>query len=78
MNTLDVATSKLLHKMSLLMTAFRMVNPTMSIQVAHTLILVSLHEGASVTEIARLSGFKMPTVSRTILDLGSGLITSSR
>ena len=52
------------------MSAFRNVNPTMSIQVVHTLMLIALHEGASVTEIAKMSGFKMPTVSRNILDLG--------
>jgi DNA-binding MarR family transcriptional regulator len=62
--------SKLLHKVSLLMSTLRQINPTMSIQVVHTLMLIALHEGASVTEIAKMSGFKLPTVSRNILDLG--------
>lgn len=61
---------QLLHKVSLLMSVFRNINPTMSIQVVHTLMLVSLHEGASVTEIAKMAGFKLSTVSRNILDLG--------
>lgn len=52
------------------MSTFRNVNPTMSIQVVHTLMLIALHEGASLTEIATMSGFKMATVSRNILDLG--------
>lgn len=63
--------ARLLHKISLVMSTFRGVNPTMSIQVAHTLTLVALHEGASLTEIANLSGFKMSTISRNLLDLGS-------
>jgi DNA-binding MarR family transcriptional regulator len=62
--------AKLLHKISLLMTAFRNVNPTMSIQVVHTLTLVALHEGLSLVELGRISGFKMATISRNILDLG--------
>lgn len=70
MTSLKGQNAKLLHKMSLLMTAFRNLNPTMSIQVVHTMVLIALHEGASVTEIAKMSGFKMPTVSRNILDLG--------
>ncbi len=64
------ADKQLLHKVSLLMSAFRNINPTMSIQVVHTLMLIALHKGASVTEIAKMSGFKIPTVSRNILDLG--------
>ena len=59
-----------MHKTALLMTAFRSLNPTMSIQVAHTFILVAMHEGKSITEIATLAGFRFPTVSRNILDLG--------
>lgn len=53
------------------MTAFRAVNPTMSIQVVHTLVLVALHEGSSLVEIGRISGFKMATISRNLLDLGT-------
>lgn len=63
--------AKLLHKVSLLMTAFRNVNPTMSIQVCHTLALIAIHEGVSLVELGRISGFKMSTISRNILDLGT-------
>ena len=59
-----------LHKVALLSAVLRNVNATISIQQVHTLILVALHEGSSVTEIARMSGFKLPTVSRNLLDLG--------
>lgn len=64
------ADKKQLHKVSLLMSTLRQVNSTMTIQVVHTLMLIALHEGASVTEIAKMSGFKLSTVSRNILDLG--------
>ena len=61
---------KQMRKMALILTAFRSLNPTMTVQVAHTLLLVALHDGKSLTEISDLSGFKYPTISRNILDLG--------
>ena len=59
-----------MHKIALLLTAFRAVSPSMTIQGAHTFLLVAMNEGKSLIEIANLSGFKYPTVSRNILDLG--------
>jgi DNA-binding MarR family transcriptional regulator len=61
----------LIRKVAAILTTFRALNPTMSIQVAHTFLLVALYEGSSLTEITQLSGFKFPTVSRNILDLGT-------
>ena len=62
---------QLLHKVSLLLTAFRAANPIMTIQTAHTLLLVAIHPGASVSELSNISGYKLSTISRNLLDLGS-------
>ena len=62
--------NKIANKISLLLIAFRALQPSMTIQVAHTFLLAAMHEGKSLTEIAQLSGFRFPTVSRNILDLG--------
>ena len=62
--------TKAVHKLSLVMTAFRTQSPTMTVQLAHTFLLVASNEGKSISEIATLSGFRFPTVSRNILDLG--------
>lgn len=62
--------NKILHKVAVMLTTFRSVNSLMTIQAAHTFLLVALHEGRSLTELATLSGYKLPTVSRTLLDLG--------
>lgn len=39
--------NKIAHKLSLLLTAFRALQPTMTIQVAHTFLLVAMYEGKS-------------------------------
>lgn len=62
---------RLLHKVSLVLSAFRSVAPTMPIQLAHTFVLVAMNEGASVVEIQRMTGFKYSTISRHLLDLGA-------
>jgi DNA-binding MarR family transcriptional regulator len=62
--------NKVLHKVALTIQLLRNVHPTMSAQTAHTFLLCVLNEGASLSEIVRMSGFKLPTVSRIILDLG--------
>ena len=59
-----------LNKLGIILTTLRGINPTMSVQVAHTLLLVALNPGASLTELCTSSGFKLSTMSRNLMDLG--------
>ena len=60
-----------LNKLGIMLTILRGISPTMSIQVAHTLLLVAQTPGASLTELSKGSGFPLSTVSRNLLDLGA-------
>ena len=59
-----------LNKLGIVLTTFRSINPTMSVQLAHTLLLVAQNPGASVTDLSKASGFPLATMSRNLLDLG--------
>lgn len=63
--------TQLLHKVSLALTVFRSANPIMTIQAAHTLLLVATNPGSSVSELSNISGYKLTTISRNLLDLGA-------
>lgn len=58
------------NKAAMLFQAFRQVDQTMPMQLAYTFLLVALHDGISVTEVADLAGFRLATASRHLLDLG--------
>lgn len=70
MTSLSAENSRVLNKISIMMTTIRGINPTMTFQVGHTLILVAQNPGASVSELAKTSGFPVPTMSRNLMDLG--------
>lgn len=59
-----------LQKVSAVFQAFRLIDQTMSMQLAYTFVIVAVHEGISVTEVADMAGFKLSTASRHLLDLG--------
>ena len=71
MNTLSSDNMRLVNKLSIMATTLRGINPTMSIQVFHTLMLVAQNPGASVTALSRTSGFPLATMSRNLQDLGT-------
>ena len=70
MSPLSTENSRVLNKIGIMLTTLRQINPTMTIQVAHTLLLVAQNPGSSVTEIAKTSGFPLSTMSRNLMDLG--------
>jgi DNA-binding MarR family transcriptional regulator len=54
-----------------LMEAFRVARPTMSMQQAHTFLLVAAEEGRGVQEYAERAGITQPVMTRILLALGS-------
>ena len=53
-----------------LLAAFTQVYPSMPIQIAQTFLLVAIHEGCSLTDLMKRSGWVQSTLSRHLLDLG--------
>lgn len=49
---------------------FKDINPNMSVQQVMAFLMVHLHEGASLKELADLQDMKVPTLSRILIDLG--------
>ena len=70
MNTIFADNGRMVNKLSIMATTLRGVNPTMSMQVFHTLLLVAQNPGSSVTDLSKASGFPLATMSRNLLDLG--------
>lgn len=58
-----------LQRLSKAITALQTISPTMPIQLAHSFVLVALHEGASLGDLCKLTGFATSTMSRHLLDL---------
>jgi DNA-binding MarR family transcriptional regulator len=52
------------------MGVFKGVSAQMPVGQAMALMLVALHEGKSLRELAELADTKMPTMSRQLIDLG--------
>ena len=71
MSALSTENSRILNNIGTMLTTLRQINPTMTIQVAHTLLLVAQNSGASVTQISKSSGLPLSTMSRNLMDLGS-------
>ena len=46
-----------LNKLGIMLTVLRGISPTMSIQVAHSLLLVALNPNVSLTELSKSSGY---------------------
>lgn len=59
-----------LNTLNLLLDEFREINQTISLATVQTFLLVAIHEGCSLTEILKLTGWHQSTVSRYLLDLG--------
>ncbi len=53
-----------------LLSALRELRPTTSAGAAEAFLLVCLYEGASLTDLCRISGQPQSTMSRNLLDLG--------
>ena len=66
----ELDTKVMLDRILKILEIFRYVNQTISVQVATTFLLVAVHPGKSLTELSRISGFPLSTVSRNLLDLG--------
>ena len=71
MNTLSPENNRVLNKIGIMLTTLRGISPTMSVQVAHTFLLVAQRQGESLTDLSKGSGFPLSTVSRNLLDLGA-------
>ena len=61
---------RLLERVNLILNAFKEVDETMPIQIAITFIEVAIHEGCSLTDIWKKTGWSQSTLSRHLLDLG--------
>lgn len=59
-----------LEKVKLLFSAFQEIDETMPLQVAITFLEVAIHEGCSLTDIWKMTGWSHSTLSRHLLDLG--------
>lgn len=59
-----------LERVKLLLTAFKEIDETMPIQIAITFLEVAIHEGCSLTDIWKKTGWSQSTLSRHLLDLG--------
>ena len=76
-----------LRRVHRILSIFRTIAPTIPVQVVQTLVLVALHEGKTLGELATLAGAQNSTMSRHTLDLsdrnrhgkpGHGLIERSK
>lgn len=59
-----------LERVKLLLNAFKEIDETMPIQLAITFLEVAVHEGCSLTDIWKKTGWSQSTLSRHLLDLG--------
>jgi DNA-binding MarR family transcriptional regulator len=59
-----------LERVKVLLNAFSEIDPTMPIQIAITFLEVAVHEGCSLTDIWKKTGWSQSTLSRHLLDLG--------
>ena len=59
-----------LLKLQLMLNLFNELSPTMPLQVAQTFLLVCIHEGCSLTDLLKRTGWSQSTLSRHLLDLG--------
>jgi len=59
------------HNCLLLMDAFRVVRPILTMQQAHTFLLVAAEEGCGVQEYAERAGIAQPVMTRILLALGT-------
>ena len=80
-------TDQHMRRVHRILTIFRTITPTIPVQVVQTLVLVALHEGKTLGELATLAGAQNSTMSRHTLDLsdrnrhgkpGHGLIERSK
>jgi DNA-binding MarR family transcriptional regulator len=60
-----------LERLLRVLDVLRGLNPTMPIQLAQTLLLVALNEGASLSDLAQKIDAKNSTISRHLRDLGA-------
>lgn len=63
--------TKINYKLASTMTTLRNVHPEMSIQMAHVFFLCALNQGESLTYIANLTNYPLPSMSRKVSDLGA-------
>lgn len=61
---------RLLDKVAIILSAFKEVDESMQIQLAMTFLMVAMHEGCSLTDIYKQTGWAISTISRHLLDLG--------
>lgn len=59
-----------LERIKQLLMAFKDIDETMPIQIAITFLEVAIHEGCSMTDIWKKTGWSQSTLSRHLLDLG--------
>ncbi|HEY6336259.1 MAG TPA: hypothetical protein VI113_10280 [Alphaproteobacteria bacterium] len=59
-----------ISRIAAILATFQQYYPTMPIQVAQAFLLVALNEGASVKRLTQISGARLATMSRHLLDLG--------
>ena len=59
-----------LERVKLLLSAFKEIDETMPLQIAITFLEVAIHEGCSLTDIWKMTGWSHSTLSRHLLDLG--------
>ena len=61
---------RLLNKLKIVMQEMQKIDETISLQLCITFIMVAMHEGCSLTDIWKQTGWAQSTVSRHMLDLG--------
>jgi DNA-binding MarR family transcriptional regulator len=78
---------RLLNKLKLAMNEFQNIEEAIPLQLCITFLMVAMHEGCSLTDIWKHTGWVQSTVSRHLLDLGDynrhkgpghGLVRSER
>ena len=62
-----------LHQLNTLLREFRDINSNISVHVVQTFLLVCVHEGCSLADILKITGWHQSTISRFLLDLGPKL-----
>ena len=61
---------RLLNKLKLAMNEFQHIEEAIPLQLCITFLMVAMHEGCSLTDIWKQTGWAQSTVSRHLLDLG--------
>lgn len=59
-----------LNTLNMLLNEFVEIKPTANIAQVQTFLMVAMHEGCSLTDIIKSTGWPQSTVSRHLLDLG--------